>query len=407
MSNENTQLDDRAVCEEIFEIADRIFTTRVDDAEILEFVAAIRTTPHPIAGSTGQAPNSGSYTCCGHSNINGFIVVGSGDIGDAEAERVINRLLSSDPEFDDCSDAAAFILRLVAERSAGQEPILWQSRTKPTWDENHPWTAWEECSAESAADFQKTPTLHDWQFEVRALYAAPTAPSLTTDAGAQFDKWWDRQQKNARDRSHHDDWLDLNEDDRSQYRAAFKAGFDIREYSGATIAAHPTEQPLKTPPDPSDIQGWAVTVNVNTVDILTIGHNSVSGIENIGDFAEVVRNCAKHLMGLIGEERTEQRMSDAARDVLAERVRQVNVEGWTLAHDDQHDDGELAAAAACYAVSYESQLLSYLWPWDLDWWKPTTPRRDLVKAGAMILAEIERLDRAARKAEIERSGGGE
>lgn len=35
------------------------------------------------------------------------------------------------------------------------------------------------------------------------------------------------------------------------------------------------------------------------------------------------------------------------------------------------------------------------WPftWWLDWWKPTTYRRDLVKAGALILAEIERLDR--------------
>jgi hypothetical protein len=37
----------------------------------------------------------------------------------------------------------------------------------------------------------------------------------------------------------------------------------------------------------------------------------------------------------------------------------------------------------------------YGWPWDLKWWKPTTPRRDLVKAAALIVAEIERLDRAA------------
>ena len=28
-------------------------------------------------------------------------------------------------------------------------------------------------------------------------------------------------------------------------------------------------------------------------------------------------------------------------------------------------------------------------------WQPTTSRRDLVKAGALVLAEIERLDRAA------------
>ncbi|AFQ48272.1 hypothetical protein [Burkholderia cepacia] len=37
------------------------------------------------------------------------------------------------------------------------------------------------------------------------------------------------------------------------------------------------------------------------------------------------------------------------------------------------------------------------WPktWEPSWSKPTTPRRNLVKAGALILAELERLDRVA------------
>jgi len=38
-----------------------------------------------------------------------------------------------------------------------------------------------------------------------------------------------------------------------------------------------------------------------------------------------------------------------------------------------------------------------VWPWGGFTWKPTTPRRDLVKAAALILAEIERLDRATNK----------
>jgi len=63
-----------------------------------------------------------------------------------------------------------------------------------------------------------------------------------------------------------------------------------------TPAAQPAERP-----DPNEIQGWAVTVNVNAVDILTIGHNSLSGIDNIADFAPVVRNCAEHLLGFIGQ----------------------------------------------------------------------------------------------------------
>lgn len=89
----------------------------------------------------------------------------------------------------------------------------------------------------------------------------------------------------------------------------------------------------------------------------------------------------------------------AARDVLAERQRQVAVEGWTPEHDDQYQNDELSLAAACYAIASDTALQTSspnMWPWPEDWWKPTTERRNLVKAGALILAEIERLDRAER-----------
>lgn len=85
-------------------------------------------------------------------------------------------------------------------------------------------------------------------------------------------------------------------------------------------------------------------------------------------------------------------------DVQAERRRQVEVEGWTPEHDDEHDNGEMALAAASYAAYAHIELsgdLPFCWPWDQQWWKPTTTRRDLVKACALGLAEIERLDRAA------------
>lgn len=93
--------------------------------------------------------------------------------------------------------------------------------------------------------------------------------------------------------------------------------------------------------------------------------------------------------------------SQAAQDVLAERRRQIEAEGWTPEHDDQHETGELARAAACYALvaggmNPRADTLFVAWPWHPAWWKPTDePRRNLVKAGALILAEIERLDRAA------------
>ncbi|WP_109410372.1 hypothetical protein [Pseudomonas aeruginosa] len=90
-------------------------------------------------------------------------------------------------------------------------------------------------------------------------------------------------------------------------------------------------------------------------------------------------------------------------DVQAERRRQVEAEGWTPEHDDEHSHGQMARAAACYALAGSSApndgtaalLVSLAWPWDQQWWKPTSARRDLIKAGALILAEIERLDRAA------------
>lgn len=104
----------------------------------------------------------------------------------------------------------------------------------------------------------------------------------------------------------------------------------------------------------------------------------------------------------------------SARDVIAERQRQITAESWTPEHDDEHRDGELARAAACYAMiaarervlsdgeyAASRRLLPFNWPWDPAWWKPTTPRRDLVKAGSLILAEIERIDRAAIQVEGE------
>lgn len=111
-------------------------------------------------------------------------------------------------------------------------------------------------------------------------------------------------------------------------------------------------------------------------------------------------------------------ISDAAHDVLVERLRQIRVEGWTPEHDDEHTYHEMAFAAACYAEhyasrawlleggelarglnvdpnDYEADEAPDMWPnsWDLDWWKPSDPRRDLVRAAALLIAEIERLDR--------------
>lgn len=87
----------------------------------------------------------------------------------------------------------------------------------------------------------------------------------------------------------------------------------------------------------------------------------------------------------------------AIEDIVAERRRQIEVEGWDSDHDMQHTPGELSAAAACYATWFVptlgEQIKALAWPWDKTFWKPKDVRRDLVRAGALIVAEIERFDR--------------
>jgi len=104
-------------------------------------------------------------------------------------------------------------------------------------------------------------------------------------------------------------------------------------------------------------------------------------------------------------------MKTAIELIDDERKRQINVEDWTAEHDDTHRMAELARAAACYALSGAGVVcpetittlvkhqrgLVVIWPWETTDWKPSTNIRDLVKAGALIVAEIERLQRLEKK----------
>jgi hypothetical protein len=98
--------------------------------------------------------------------------------------------------------------------------------------------------------------------------------------------------------------------------------------------------------------------------------------------------------------------SEALQDVWRERQRQITEERWTPELDDKHDPGLLALAGSCYAREAWSAMTLGTgdtpvagwapedWPFAAAWWKPSGDnRRDLVKAAALILAEIDRLDR--------------
>lgn len=107
-------------------------------------------------------------------------------------------------------------------------------------------------------------------------------------------------------------------------------------------------------------------------------------------------------------------------EIASERKRQVEAEGYDAAHDDSHDKGELVLAACCYAAPdrvyvKDDRASGFFfvdpWPWELHYDKrrydgnmvmpnyrnsSSRRRKLLVKAAALIVAEIERLDRHAR-----------
>jgi len=178
----------------------------------------------------------------------------------------------------------------------------------------------------------------------------------------------------------------------------------------AMEAAEPKVKPTRWTPSPEDL----AAIRAAQEQRATVAEMSDGAVAFL-NYGEADSTGYAHLdcpacggSGHVGDTR-----AGAARDVLAERRRQIEAEGWTPEHDDQHAAGQLAGAAACYARhvnargwvidtpfdTYATEDAPNGWPWDESWWKPTTPRRDLVKAAALILAEIERLDRAAQKPE--------
>lgn len=96
-------------------------------------------------------------------------------------------------------------------------------------------------------------------------------------------------------------------------------------------------------------------------------------------------------------------LTKAAQDVLAERQRQQEREGYTIQHDDEHSYNSLALAGVSYAtiaarpdpdfLPYGGGKTPASWPWEPAAWKPKGPRRDLVRATALLLAAIEKIDR--------------
>lgn len=92
--------------------------------------------------------------------------------------------------------------------------------------------------------------------------------------------------------------------------------------------------------------------------------------------------------------------------IKQERERQISEEGYDANHDDEHDLGELGLAAALYALPYDAQQggqplitqddfinLHIVLETGCEFYVKPEPNklRRMVKAGALIAAEIDRL----------------
>ena len=151
-------------------------------------------------------------------------------------------------------------------------------------------------------------------------------------------------------------------------------------------------------------QGWsAAMVSVQTAQTI---------LELLVDGEEVKEEARRWLRGSAHTDleandarvRREALGTGGVEAIAAERKRQMEVEGWTPEHDDDEHGGEqLAAAASAYLLhDLGVPVLDHgaipclnrrVWPWGFAWWKPKSYRKNLIRAGALIAAEIDRLDR--------------
>ncbi|WP_312237037.1 hypothetical protein [Stenotrophomonas sp.] len=97
-------------------------------------------------------------------------------------------------------------------------------------------------------------------------------------------------------------------------------------------------------------------------------------------------------------------LGPGVRAIADERQRQVDAEGYSAESDAEYKAGELANAALAYVQVAAMDLAAggrshvatrsppACWPWHRLWWKPKDARRDLVRAGALIAAQIDLID---------------
>lgn len=183
----------------------------------------------------------------------------------------------------------------------------------------------------------------------------------------------------------------------SNYKFNAEAVHAVTQQIRADIAKRKAMPPFGVSPDASlerlhTIQQTQRSFNPETVEMLLATLDSA--LHTLADGHETACSLAaenedlKFLIHASGA----QTLTTAAIDVLAERQRQQSIKGFSTQQDDTYIGGELAAAAISYIEPMEAEAY-----WPADWhdnsFKPSDYRRNLVKACALLIAEIERVDR--------------
>jgi hypothetical protein len=85
-------------------------------------------------------------------------------------------------------------------------------------------------------------------------------------------------------------------------------------------------------------------------------------------------------------------MSKGIELIAEERKRQIEVEGYDANHDFNEPLNSIVAAAVSYAmVDIDKREAEAWWNWDWKFWKPKDRKRNLVRAGALIAAALDKI----------------
>lgn len=118
-------------------------------------------------------------------------------------------------------------------------------------------------------------------------------------------------------------------------------------------------------------------------------------------YDEYVEKTEKAYGDLLDENRklherlTSAKATTGAYMIAVERERQVKDEGYNAEHDQVHEPMTLARAAVSYILYNDEKkrkiAKTTYWPWEDKYYKPRDMKRNLVRAGALVAAAIDRL----------------